>query len=177
MQFSAFLLLISMLARPTADAVPQPIDDAHLVIYGNLIEILYGSQNEANAPMTQVVIYRDDEIFSAFKSNERGEYVFNLPVGYVYELDFGGSAFVNKRVVVDTQECNGKRAKRSIAMDMSLFRPVETIDYSAMESPIVRWYFDKASKEMVPDLDLVESMMKTVDKLYRKSEKIALKGS
>lgn len=177
MQFSAFLLLISTFVRPTADGVPQPIDDAHLVVYGNLVEIVYGSQNEANAPMTQVVVYRDQEIFSAFKSNEKGEYVFNLPVGYVYELDFGGQSFVNKRVVIDTQECNGKRAKRSVAMDMSLFRPVDNVDYTAMQAPIVRWFFDKSSKEMIPDLDLVDSMMRTVDKLYRKSEKIALKGS
>jgi hypothetical protein len=177
MQFSAFLLLISMMARHGADDVPQPIDDSHLVIYGNVVEILYGSENEANAPLTQVVIYRDNEIFSAFRSNERGEYVFNLPVGYAYELDFGGSSFVNKRVIIDTRACSGKPANHTIAMDIALFRPVETMDYSAMQEPIVRWYFDKTSKEMVPDFNVVEAMMRTVDKLYRKSEKIALKGS
>lgn len=160
------------------DQVPVPVDDNHLVIYGNVVEMLYGSGNEANAPGALVVVYKDNEIYSAFRSNDKGEYVFNLPLEEVYELHFGGDDFVNKRVVVDARKiATAKRAKREVAMDISLFRPVEQMDYSVMANPIVKWYYDRTEKEMVPDLEVVDSMWKTVEKLYRKSEKAAMRAS
>ena len=178
MKTMLFLLLGSVMFQPWSEAdTPQPVDDQHLILYGNIVEMLYGSENEANAPFTRVIIYRDNEIYCAFKSNDKGEYVFNLPLGYEYELDFGGDDFVNKKVVIDATNINGKRAKREVAMDVSLFRPVESVDYTDMQKPIVRWYFDKGHKEMIPDLEIVDSMWRTVEKLYKKSEKAALRAA
>lgn len=178
MKYIVLMIAIVSFGFIAEDETPMPIDDQHLVIYGNIVEMLYGSDNEANAPTTRVIVYRDGEIFSAFKSNDKGEYVFNLPVGFEYVLSFGGDDFVNKRVIVNTDKIiESKRTKREVPMDISLFRPIDEIDYSAMEDPIVRWYFDKGAKQMVPDIDMVEYMFKKVDRLYRKSEKAALKAS
>lgn len=171
------LLFFSFLFGGGNDA-PAPIDDQHLVLYGTTVEMLYGSENEANAPATRVLVFKEGELYTAFKSNEKGEYVFNLPIGDVYELHFGGENFVNKRVTIDTRAlAEAKRGKREVSMDISLFRPVETVDYSAMNEPVVLWYFDRGAKEMVPDLEVIDTMFRTVDKLYRKSEKMALRAS
>lgn len=171
-------LLFLSLFFGTGDDAPAPIDDQHLVLYGTTVEMLYGSETEANAPSTRVLVYKEGELYTAFKSNEKGEYVFNLPIGEVYELHFGGESFVNKRVTIDTRALKeAKRGKREVSMDISLFRPVETVDYSAMNEPVVLWYFDRSAKEMVPDLEVIDTMFRTVDKLYRKSEKMALRAS
>ncbi len=170
----AFILSFALSGKEVA---PTPVDESHLVIYGNTVEMIYGSENEANAPGTRVIVYKENEIYTAFKSNDKGEYVFNLPLGERYELSFGGDHFVNKRFVLDLRRfVDGKKVKRDVAMDVSLFRPVEKIDYTPMEKPVVTWYFDKGAKEMVPDMDSAMDMLKTVDKVYRKSEKAALKA-
>lgn len=154
----------------------EPVSNAHVLIHGFTVEKVFGSENEANAPDTRCIVYKDNEIYVAFKSNEKGEYVFNLPIGQKYELVFGGPDFVNKKVVLDARGCMPKKKEGHIVeMDMSLFRPVDGIDYSDMENPVVRWYFNQNERNIVPDFDVVDAMWRTVEKLYKKSEKTALK--
>jgi sugar/nucleoside kinase (ribokinase family) len=40
-----------------------------------------------------VIIYKDNEIYSAFRSNEKGEYIFNLPLEDVYDPTGAGDTF------------------------------------------------------------------------------------
>lgn len=175
---NTLVLLMVALFFGARDDAPAPIDDQHLVLYGTTVEMLYGSETEANAPAIRVLVYKEGELFTAFKSNEKGEYVFNLPIGDVYELHFGGESFVNKRVIIDTRALKeAKGGMREVAMDIALFRPVESIDYAPMNDPVVLWYFDRGAKEMVPDFEVSDTMYRTVDKLYRKSEKMALRAS
>lgn len=154
----------------------EPVSDSHMLIHGFTVERVYGSENESNAPNTRCIVYKDDEIYVAFNSNEKGEYVFNLPIGNEYTLEFGGENYVNKRVILDVRGCLPKKRKEHIVeMDMALFRPVEGIDYADMEKPVVRWYYDKGEREIIPDFDVIDGMWRTVEKIYKKSEKLATK--
>ena len=173
--YSFLMAAMLMVSAPTEDSI-QPIDQEHFLIYGFMIEKVYGSDNEANAPDTRCIVYRDNEIYVAFKSSDKGEYIFNLPLGHEYTLEFGGEDFVNKRVVIDTKKCKPKKKKGHVVeMDMSLFRPVDGIDYKDLEQQIVRWYYDNYEKAIVPDLEVLDGMWRTVERLYKKSEKEAIK--
>lgn len=153
----------------------QPIDKDHFLVHGYTIERVYGRDNDANAPSTRCVVFRESEIYVAFKSNEKGEYLFNLPLGHVYELQFGGEDYVNKRILIDARNCEPKKEGFVVGMDITLFRPVDGIDYDAMNAPIVRWFYDSFENDLMPDLDVVDGMWRTVEKLFKKSEKAATK--
>lgn len=169
-----FALMMSLLVwnGDVAEEDLAPIDREHVLIYGYTIEMLYETDDEGNAPNTRCIVYKNNEIYTAFKSNAKGEYEFNLPKGEVYTLAFGGEDYVNKRVVVDATDCKAKRKDDIIQMDMALFRPVEGVDYEAMEEPIVRWFYDRYEGAIIPDMSVFNDMRKTVDRLYRKSERM-----
>lgn len=152
-----------------------PIDKEHFLLYGFTVEMLYESGDEGNAPGTLCKVYIGEEIYTAFRSNAKGEYVFNLPKGNLYTLAFGGDDYVNKIVEIDARELQDSRKESVIAMDLALFRPVEGVDYAEMDVPVVRWYYDGSEKELVPDLSMFSEMRRTVDRLYRKSERLATK--
>lgn len=161
---------------PVADNNLRPIDEEHFLIHGDVVEQVYGSENRANAPNTRVIVYKNDEIYVAFKSDDRGEYIFNLPLGHKYELTYGGENFVNKRIEIDATDAKVRKKGYSLEMNMSLFRPVDEIDYTEMDNnPVVAFSYDQEIRDMVPDLDVVDAMWRKVEKLYRKSEKQALK--
>ncbi len=150
-----------------------PIDKQHFLLYGFTVEMLYESGDEGNAPATLCKVFIGDEIYTAFRSNAKGEYVFNLPKGERYTLMFGGDDFVNKIVEIDARELVDSRKEAVIAMDMALFRPVEGVDYNEMSVPVVRWFYSPDQKELVPDMSMFSEMRRTVDRLYRKSERMA----
>ncbi|MFT4878335.1 MAG: hypothetical protein ACI9LS_000485, partial [Flavobacteriales bacterium] len=50
-------------------------------------------------------------------------------------------------------------------------------DYTEMDTnPVVSFSYDQDIRDIVPDLDVVDAMWRKVDKLYKKSEKMALKN-
>lgn len=176
MNFITVFLSAWIAAASPADNSLSPINEEHFLIHGDMVEQVYGSENKANAPNTRVIVYRDNEIYVAFKSDERGEYIFNLPIGHKYELTYGGDDFVNKRVEIDATDCKIRKKGYTLEMNMSLFRPVDEVDYSDMDvAPVVAFNYDQDVRDMVPDLDVVDAMWRKVEKLYKKSEKLALK--
>jgi hypothetical protein len=173
MNVLALMMSLLFWSGGVAEEDLTPIDKEHLLIYGYTVEMLYETDDEGNAPNTRCIVYKNDEIYTAFKSNAKGEYEFNLPKGEVYTLAFGGDDYVNKRVVVDATDCKSKRKGDVIQMDMALFRPVDGVDYAPMEQPIVRWFYDRYESALIPDMSTFGEMRKVVDRLYRKSERLA----
>jgi hypothetical protein len=154
----------------------QPASSKHVLIHGSTVEQVYNTDNVANAPEVWVIINRDDEeLYCAFKTDSKGEYEFNLPVGHRYELLYGGEDFVNKKVIIDATDTPEVRRGHTVKMNMSLFRPIEQVDYSVLENPLAEFKYDKMSKSLSPDMIQVEDMLFAIDKVYRKSEKAARK--
>lgn len=79
----------------------KPIDTQHFLIHGNVYEIdpVQNAQYDAND--TRVIVYKDGEIYVAFNTNDDGKYLFNLPIGENYTLEFGGDTYINKRITMD----------------------------------------------------------------------------
>lgn len=170
-----FLTLFTSILMSAGGSM-QPASSKHILIHGNTVEQIYNTENVANAPDVWVIINRDDEeLYCAFKTDSKGEYEFNLPVGHRYELLYGGKDFVNKKVIIDATDTPEVRRGHIVKMNMSLFRPVETVDYSVLASPLAEFKYDKTSKSLAPDMIHVEDMMFAIDKVYRKSEKAARK--
>lgn len=154
----------------------QPCDEQHALIHGRLVEIQYGSEMHGVAPGVLAVVYRDGELFSAFRTDRKGDFVFNLPVGWEYDISFGGDDFVNRRLRVDlTTLIPGECAKPVVFQEMSLFKPVGGMDYSEMEEVQIVWRFSTETAQIEQDAATLLEVLKTGGRLFKKSERLALK--
>lgn len=140
------------------------------VIYHN--DILQSS--ESPAAHVQIVIYQNKELFVAFFGGADGMYSFYLPVGFEYEVWFGGSSFVNKKLFVDATQLPEEKKPRSLSLDVSLFRAVETVDFSILNEPYVRMSYSPELDQVNIDEEYTRKRKVELDKAIRKAKKLLL---
>ncbi|MFM7232976.1 MAG: hypothetical protein ACKO7B_21890 [Flavobacteriales bacterium] len=120
---------------------------------------------EQVAPFTQVVVYQNNELYVSFFAGEEGAYSFFLPLGYEYEVQYGGAAFVNKKLAIDATQIDEGMTPRNVKLNVSLFRPVNGADFSMLNEPFERLSYD-------PEIDAV-----SLDEEYSKKHKAELERS
>ena len=74
-----------------------PSTENHFHISGVIYHYDLVKGDELPAAHTQIVIYQNKELYVAFFGGADGLYSFYLPIGFEYEVWFGGSAFANKK--------------------------------------------------------------------------------
>ncbi len=154
----------------------QPCDEQHVLLHGRLVEIQYGSEMHGIAPGVLAAVYRDGELFSAFRTDRKGDFVFNLPVGWEYVVSFGGDDFVNRSVKIDLKHlAPGECSKPVVFQEMSLFKPVVGIDYRDLEEGQIVWRFSPETAQIEQDAASLLAVLKTGSRLFKKSERLALK--
>ncbi len=121
--------------------------------------------NERPAPYAQVVVYQNNELYVAFFGGEDGSYSFFLPLGFEYDVRFGGSAFINKKIAIDATQIDKESKPRNVELNVSLFRPVEGADFTMLEEPFARIIYD-------PEIDAVR-----MDEEYGRKRKIEVERS
>jgi hypothetical protein len=167
---SLFALLL--LSFTLTSAFGKAVDDRHLLLHGRVFEVNPWSEEiEGGAKAVQVVIYQDSEIYVAFYTDKSGVYEFNLPIGFVYEIRYGGQTFVNKIVKIDTRELPARKSGNDLKMDMGLFKPIEGADFSLLNEPFVVVDYDKEVSRLVPDLAYTDDKAYELDKIFRKIKK------
>lgn len=154
----------------------QPHDENHALIYGRLVEVQYGTDLHGIAPDVLATVYRDGELFSAFRADRKGDFIFNLPVGSRYLISFGGERFVNRNVLVDLRELSPGMCKDpQVFQELSLFKPVDGVDYSELDAAPYTWRFSSESARIEQDNSALFDALKTEGRLFKKSERVALK--
>lgn len=110
----------------------KPNSGEYFLVYGNMENLQWADGSMVDAANTWCVVSTpDDEIHIAFKANEDGEYEFNLPVGEVYTMTFGGKDYVNKKVEIDARNLEVTKKGVALKLDMLLFKDPEDADVSA----------------------------------------------
>jgi hypothetical protein len=95
-----------------------------------------------------------------------------LPVGFEYEVWFGGSAFANKKLLIDATQLPEERKPREVTLDVSLFRAVEGIDFSILTEPYVRMAYNPESDNMFLDEEYTRKRKVELDKSLKKAKKL-----
>jgi len=148
----------------------------HYLINGVIYKYDLSTDKEEPAPFVQVVVYQNKELFVAFFGGEDGTYSFYLPIGFEYEVVFGGSAFVNKKVLIDAKQFPEERKPRTILFDISLFRNVEGADFSTLDEPYGKIIYDPEMDMIRPDEAFIAARKIELDKALKKAKKV-LKAS
>ena len=150
----------------------------HYLISGVMYNYDIASGKETPAANVQIVIYQNRELYVAFFGGADGAYSFYLPVGFDYDVSFGGSAYVNKKVHVDATQFPEERKPREILLDMSLFHPVDGADFSVLEQPFVNIQYDPEADQIRPDESYTAKRKAELEKALKKARKVlkAAKG-
>jgi len=148
----------------------------NFVVQGKIFEIDIMSEADKEANNVQVVIYQDREIYAAFNSSETGAYEFIVPVGHEYELWFGGTTYVNKKIYVDARSVPSRKSGYECNIDVGLFKPVENVEFPTLAEHWVKVRWDAEYRQLVPDYEYTDDRAMELNKQLKKARK-AQKGS
>jgi hypothetical protein len=143
------------------------------ILTGKVVEADIFSSAQKPASEVQVVIYQNREIYVAFYTMKNGDYEFHLPFGFEYEVWFGGSAFVNKKVYVDARGIKPGRGESEIILDIGLFRPMDNYSFEVLNEPYVKFAWDPDYKQFAPQMDYTDQKAKELEKILKKIRKSA----
>jgi hypothetical protein len=110
-------------------------------------------------------------LYVAFFAGEDGSYSFFLPIGFEYEVAFGGSAFVNKKLKIDATQLPEEKTPRDIGLDFTLFRSVDNIDFAVLKEPFVRMNYDAEADALRIDDVYTRTRKAELDKVLKKAKK------
>jgi hypothetical protein len=145
----------------------EPVDDKHFLIHGEVMFLDMKAGKEKAIEGAQVTVIQDGEIYVAFRSGEKGKYLFNLPIGHVYEVFYGGDQFVNKSIVIDARNLSKKKYGHTVELNMGLFGHYADIDHSFLQEPIALIYFEPEYDQLILDEVYFRKAGKKLNKCYK----------
>ncbi len=155
----------------------KEISGDHFLVKGKVYEVDMLEGTEMAAVTAQVVVYQEKEIYVAFFTEKDGLYEFYLPIGHTYEIWFGGSAFINKKVQVDSNLMSGGKKPQKLDLDIGLFRPMDNEEFPLLNEPFVIIAYDEEMAALIPDLEYTEEKAVELEKQFRKIKKVQGKKS
>jgi hypothetical protein len=174
---SCVIFLCLIFAVGAADAqfrkiTKAPSTENHFLISGVIYHYDIVKGNEVPAAHAQIVVYQNKELYVAFFGGADGTYSFYLPVGFEYEVWFGGSAFANKKVLMDATQMPEENKPREVIFDVSLFRSVEGADFSMLNEPYIIMAYDPESDNMRVNEEYMRKQKLELDKCLKKAKKL-----
>ncbi len=174
---SCLLILTAVFLNLAAQAQFRKTNKAnslgdHYMINGIIYNYDIASDKETPAAHVQVVVYQNHELYVAFFGGADGSYSFYLPIGYEYEVWFGGSAYVNKKIIIEATQFPEERQPQAVLFDLSLFRNVDGADFSVLNDPYGKIIYDPELDEIRPDEDYSVKPHAELDKAIKKAKKI-----
>ena len=167
------ILFLGVLGSPVLAKKKEPTENLFLIT-GKVLEISLTGAEAKDCGNVQIVVYQDQEIFVAFYSDAKGAYEFNLPVGFTYEIWFGGSTYVNKKVFIDTRDLPKARGGYEVELDMGLFRPYDKVDFVPLKEPFVKVAYSDEYGTLAADMEYTALRSKELDKVVKKAKKSGL---
>jgi len=144
----------------------------YFFLNGVVSDLDIASGKEQTAPFAQVVIYQNNELYVSFFAGEEGAYSFYLPLGYEYDVRFGGTTYVNKKLAINATQIDEEATPRNVKLNISLFRPVEGADFSILEEPFERLVYDPEMDAVRADEEYGRKRKTELDRSLKKAKKL-----
>ena len=173
MKFWFLIFCLGVLSTSAWAKKKEPTENLFLIT-GKVLEISLTGAEPKDCGNVQIVVYQDQEIFVAFYSDAKGGYEFNLPIGFTYEIWFGGSTYVNKKVSIDTRDLPKSRGGYEVELDMGLFRPYDKVDFVPLKEPFVKVEYSDEYGTLAADMEYTALRSKELDKVVKKAKKSGL---
>jgi hypothetical protein len=150
----------------------KPVDNKHFLIHGEVMYMDMEAGKEMPAEAALVTVIQDGEIYVAFNADEKGKYLFNLPINHTYEVFYGGNKYVNKSIAIDARNLSKKKIGHTVELNMGLFDHYAGVDYSFLQAPIAVFYFEPEFDQLIPDEVYSRKAGKQMNKCYKQIAKL-----
>ena len=136
---------------------------------------VYGTVQERVSRLrgVSVVVFADGQQYLT-ESAANGTYSFHLPYGKNYVIHFKKSGYVTKMIEVQAKGVSREivdKGQRFEKWQVSLFKRLEGIDYSDLEEPIGKVYFDFKKRVFDSDSEYTLKKLKKIEELEKQQEK------
>ena len=159
-KFSVFFLLV--FAPIFVFAQPEDIE-----VYGTVKEGLSKLRGAS------VTVYSGGKQYLS-ESAASGAFSFHLPYGQDYVIHFSKSGYVTKMIEVKAKGVERELVQTKQKFDkweVSLFKRLDGVDYSDLDEPIGKVFFDFKKREFASDSEYALGKLKKIEELEKKQEK------
>ena len=107
----------------------------------------------------------------SIRTDKRGKYRLSLPYDNVFNVEYWAQGHVAKRVIIDLTDVREKFQEGGNTMDLeiSLFKVLGKVDYSACKAPVAICRFDRGEKKFIWDKEYSaqrDAQLDTVEKQH-----------
>lgn len=132
-------------------------------------KVMLMADNEQRSPIpdAQVEIVREGQVLSVVHVNDSGRYDIELPLDYLYLLNYSAEGMVHKSIEIDTRymPLNVQSGGFAMDIDMSLFEAIPGVDFSILDQPIGKCKYDEDSNAIEFDFDYTRMIQDSVSVL------------
>lgn len=116
----------------------------------------------------EINVYRDGKFVEKVTSDSKGRVDVNLEPGGLYEVTIGGSKnYIKKKLQINTKNIPPEDVAedRYFPAEVDIFKKLDGLNYSILEQPIGKIYYNPDKEEFDVDLDYTKSMKAQLDQL------------
>jgi tetratricopeptide (TPR) repeat protein len=160
-----FLVLLALLVPVSLLAQNEILD-----IRGNIKD----TDTMKKLDAIQIVVIQNGNEFDAF-STSNGKYETQLPLGFLYIIQFSRKDYVTKKIQIDTKGIpeEDMAGGFQLTMDMSLFAYVEGFNLDILDPPIGKATFDQQKNSIAFDFEYTEKINRKVTAEFERLANLA----
>ncbi len=166
-----FLIAMALLLAFPLWAKKRELAEDKFILTGKIYEMDIFNETDKEAGEVQIVIYQNREIYVSFVG-AKGNYEFVLPIGHEYEVWFGGSQYVNKKVYVDARPMKKRKSGYECVIDIGLFKPIANYEFACLIDHFVKVRWDQEYAQLLPDYEYCDIKARELQKAIKRAKKV-----
>jgi len=115
-----------------------------------------------------VHVYKHNTHYTSYKSDEEGNFKFNIPKNTYIVLVFEKENYIIKRILFDTRTSAKSKKINPFDIEIVMLKYFKGVDYNDLDFPITRVEYDAEIKDF-------NYVAKYTEMMLRKQEKILMK--
>ncbi len=136
------------------------------------------SDDRSNLSGVTLQVSKSGKVMNNILTDAGGRYAFELPLGGDYVITVSKEGYISKKFTVSTlgvpAEMAGMRFP-SVEASLTLFKRMEGIDYSLLNQPVNKFYFDVEREDFVYDENHLKQMKKGIEQIKEQEKALLAK--
>lgn len=155
-----------------------------VLIFGQPVTALLQAQSKASittgimvekdidVPLSgaKAILYEKGKEIANVVTKSDGIITFSLQPNNEYVIEITKENYVTKRVSINTKIPDYENQQFEIAFSILLFVPCEGLDYSVLQSPVLKVVYNDVKRDFLPDKLYDELMHSKLDQLMKKNQ-------
>jgi len=136
------------------------------------------SDDRSNLSGVTLQVSKSGKVMNNIITDAGGRYSFELPLGGEYLITVSKEGYISKKFTVSTLGVPAEMASLrfpSVEASLTLFKRMEGIDYSLLNQPVNKFYFDVEREDFVYDENHLKQMKKGIEQIKEQEKALLAK--